>query len=245
MKIINANIYHSRLGPKINTFTYRANYFEFDFFENKHINEFKILSINKFNLLSVDENDYCLGEDKSLFGWVCSLCKDKSNQKIDKIKLITMPKVLGYVFNPVSFIFCYQNEEICSLILKVNNTFNESHFYYLDTKYKQNLNMEKVFHVSPFLKREGYYKVDFNNTENKFKVIINYYDTADNIVLKTGIIGDKIETSNIFFLNILSFFKVIFYILRVQSLIHIQALKLWIKKIEVIKKPKQKREKIT
>ena len=171
MKIINANIYHSRLGPKINTFTYRANYFEFDFFENKHINEFKILSINKFNLLSVDENDYCLGEDKSLFGWVCSLCKDKSNQKIDKIKLITMPKVLGYVFNPVSFIFCYQNEEICSLILKVNNTFNESHFYYLDTKYKQNLNMEKVFHVSPFLKREGYYKVDFNNTENKFKVI--------------------------------------------------------------------------
>jgi DUF1365 family protein len=64
-------------------------------------------------------------------------------------------------------------------------------------------------------------------------------------VLKTGIIGDKIETSNIFFLNILSFFKVIFYILRVQSLIHIQALKLWIKKIEVIKKPKQKREKIT
>ena len=105
--------------------------------------------------------------------------------------------------------------------------------------------MEKVFHVSPFIKREGYYKVDFHNTENKFKVIINYYDAADNIVLKTGIIGDKIETSNIFFLNILSFFKVIFYILRVQSLIHIQALKLWIKKIEVIKKPKQKREKIT
>ena len=66
MKIINANIYHSRLGSKINSFTYRANYFEFDFFENKHINVFKILSINKFNLLSVDESDYCLVKDLSL-----------------------------------------------------------------------------------------------------------------------------------------------------------------------------------
>ena len=133
MKIINDNIYHSRLGSKINSFTYRANYFEFDFFENKHINEFKILSINKFNLLSVDESDYCLVKDKSLFGWVSNLCKDKSNQKIDKIKLITMPKVLGYVFNPVSFIFCYQNNEICSLILKVNS--NSSSTIKLITKF--------------------------------------------------------------------------------------------------------------
>ena len=85
MKIINANIYHSRLGPKINTFTYRANYFEFDFFENKHINEFKILSINKFNLLSVDENDYCLGKDKSLFGWVVIYVKIKVTKKLIKL----------------------------------------------------------------------------------------------------------------------------------------------------------------
>ena len=85
MKIINANIYHSRLGSKINSFTYRANYFEFDFFENKHINEFKILSINKFNLLSVDENDYCLERINRFLAGLVIYVKIKVTKKLIKL----------------------------------------------------------------------------------------------------------------------------------------------------------------
>ena len=150
MKLINAIVFHKRNWPKTNKFLYKCNYISIKFPLNDKKTSF---SLNKFNILSVYEKDYANGNN-NLLQWCSNLIKNKYNKNIDKLELITMPRIFGYAFNPVSFVFCFSNEKIICTILKVNNTFSESHYYInYNGKSIQNCNIEKLFHVSPFLPR--------------------------------------------------------------------------------------------
>jgi len=47
-----------------------------------------------------------------------------------KIYVITMPRILGYVFNPLNVYFCYdENNYICDILYEVSNTFGERYEY--------------------------------------------------------------------------------------------------------------------
>ena len=56
---------------------------------------------------------------------------------VARIELITLPRVLGYAFNPVSFFRCFSGDgNLAALVAEVHNTFGEKHYYVLerDTK---------------------------------------------------------------------------------------------------------------
>ena len=117
--------------------------------------------------MSIYEKEFANGH-KNLFDWCKKIMEDKYEETIDSVELITMPRILGYAFNPVSFIFCYFKSQLICTILKVNNTFSENHYYinYVknsELKHEQKYDIEKLFHVSPFLPREGYYKIKYSS----------------------------------------------------------------------------------
>ena len=90
MKFIKAIVFHKRNWPKANEFLYKCNYISINFpIKNKKTNFF---SLNKFNILSVYEQDYANGNN-DLFMWCSDLLKNRYNTKIDKLELITMPKI--------------------------------------------------------------------------------------------------------------------------------------------------------
>ena len=71
------------------------------------------------------------------------------------VRVLTGLRVLGYVFNPVSFFYCYEADESLALVVaEVNNTFGETHCYVLDhlrpAGHAVQADADKVFHVSPF-----------------------------------------------------------------------------------------------
>ena len=126
MKFVKAIVFHKRNWPKANKFLYKCNYISIKF--PQETTKIRFFSLNKFNFLSVYEQDYANG-NPDLFKWCSNLLKNKYNvKKIDNLELITMPRIFGYAFNPVSFIFCYSKEKVICTILKVNNTFSENHY---------------------------------------------------------------------------------------------------------------------
>ena len=124
----------------------------------------KLFSHNRFNLLSVFDRDH--GEGRNAPIRPCIEAKLRQAGIFwdgGRIVLLTMPRVLNYVFNPLSVYFCYRCDgELAALAHEVSNTFGERHFYILppfaaaDGKVLQAC--EKAFFVSPFLEMDLSYE---------------------------------------------------------------------------------------
>lgn len=88
------------------------------------------------------------------------------SEPIARITLYTMPRVCGYVFNPVSFYFCYgPDETLAAVVAEVHNTFGEGHHYVMRPERipgqgeSRLFRAPKTFSVSPFLETSGAYEV--------------------------------------------------------------------------------------
>jgi hypothetical protein len=246
--ILSARVYHRRLLPKVNSFNYRAYYIALDM-DNK-LSTSKLFSINKWNVFSFYDKNYGYHKSQDSKQWFSDLL-DKENINFDKTSIITMPKILGYLFNPISFWLAYKNGILVVVIAEVNNTFGETHSYICHKNNQEITNSdwfeaEKVFHVSPFFDRIGYYKFNFKISlkENTKNIInINYFNNDNQLLLATSINGTMTKLTS---LNLVKqFIRSPLLTFKVITLIHIQALKLFIRKIGYRNKPLQKDIKIT
>ncbi len=246
-KILLGNVMHNRLIPNINYFMYKVYYIVFP------LSRIKSLPIpnNRFGRISFYDNDHGLKDGSSLEDWVRQILLDVGLKKtIDEIFLICMPRVLGYVFNPVSFWLCFDKKKNLLVVLaEVNNTFKEQHTYicahrdFLPIKSNDILVGKKVFHVSPLLDIKGKYKFRFHIDDNHFSAIIDYYNEDEQKQLSTSLTGilslmDSSICNKVFFSHPLLTLKVILSI-------HWQAFKLMIKGQKYIKKPIQNKIKIS
>jgi hypothetical protein len=153
-----------------------------------------------------------------------------------------MPRVLGYAFNPVSFWLCLdEKKNIRAVLCDVNNTFGENHKYLCSNekasviKPEHWIEAEKLFHVSPFLKREGKYEFRFSLKNKDLKIWINFYNKEGKKQLITSLIG-TLESLTKHSLR-KNFWKHPLVTLKTIYLIHWQALKLILKGIKYIPKP--------
>jgi DUF1365 family protein len=239
-KLYKATIYHRRNNPRLNEFIYSGYYIKFIITELPVLKS-KLFCVNRFNLFSFCENDHGYKNEKSLYLWVQeTLEKAGITAFKGTVELQTFPRVLGYVFNPVSFFYCYEEEKVKAIICEVNNTFGESHNYILipnegQVKYK----LPKEFHVSPFYDVAGEYFFDFS-VDNKIK--IDYFLNGD-LQLTTSISGVETAWTDGNLLKL--FFRYPLYTMSVVFLIHYQALKLFNKKIKFHKKPKTPEKEFT
>lgn len=227
-------VYHKRFSPKIHEFWFRVFYIRFSI---EHLNELKSLffSINRWNLFSFYLKDHGAKDGSDLKPWALTqLKKHGISQSVDRIELQTFPRVLGYVFNPVSFWYCYSQNKMVAIIAEVNNTFGETHSYVIENEKDATT---KTLHVSPFFQIEGYYKFKFENTNSlqdttSLNVVnISYYKnhTDQNPVLVASLQAkySEMNDKNLF----RAFLKTPFLTYVIILGIHFHALVLFLKKV--------------
>ena len=246
-----AKVFHKRLSPRVNQFSYDVFYLGFDIANISQIRR-ALLGVDSFNIFSFYNKDHG-GRDceNNIEQWIRQILDEKNlNQKVKNIFLVTHPRLFGYVFNPVSFWFCLDEEKnLIAVLCEVNNTFGENHNYLIfnpnhaPIQENQEFETQKDFHVSPFFTREGKYKFRFKFSQKNIFVAINYFSNDDKPLLFTTVSCKNIALNNRNLLKL--FFAIPFVTFKVLVLIHFQALKIIFKKIKYIKKPQQKIHKIT
>ena len=246
-KLINCEVMHQRLSPRKNAFKYDVYYLGIPLSQIESNTIGETLNLNRFGLHSFYEKDHGYRDGTSLKAWLYDMFDTYKFEKPKEVFLISMPRILGYVFNPVSFWFCWNSkDELYAVVSEVNNTFGETHSYmtYLNDKDKNgDYVAKKVFHVSPFLKREGYYDFQFSLSDDSIKIHINLFDKNKERILLTSLSG-KFDDLNSMSLK-RAFFRVPFATMKSIFLIHFQAVKLLLKKIKFISKPKQLDDRFT
>lgn len=257
------HVLHHRQRPSVHAFQY-PNYFLL--MPLRTLVQEKIstnsLAINRRGLLSFYHQDHGLGQDNSLH-WIEALLKENSIHDADgEIWLQTYPRVLGFVFKPVSFWYCLTKDKTLRAVLaEVNNTFGERHCYLLDTvTWNETVSAKKVFHVSPFCDVAGHYEFKFqlkekphqqslkntattsNSVASYLSAIVNHHD-AEGLLIHTRIEG-RLEVLN----EKTKWHALLSYglmTLAVWLRIHWQAFGLWRKKVGFRTKPEQPEEFLT
>lgn len=241
--LLEAKVYHKRHRPVIHELFHKVFYLVLKLSKTNTSLEKWFFSINKFNLFSLFWKDYgfkTFEDPKTYIQETLESFHIKSSDVTD-VLLVTMPRVLGYAFNPVSFWLCFNsNQLLCAVLAEVNNTFGERHGYLC---FNENMtpitNVDhiyrpKVFHVSPFCEVKGEYQFQFAIDSKVININIDYYEGGEKLI-STSIKGKRTELID---KNLIKYFFTIPLItLKVILLIHYHALCLWMKKVRYIKKP--------
>ena len=108
------------------------------------------------------------------------------------------PRILGYVFNPLSVIYCYEDEDLISIFYEVKNTSNEQHTYVFAKSSGSVLSTlkhecDKNFYVSPFIGMKGKYFFTNKLDQEKINLIIDLYDANNNRVLMASQTGKFVD----------------------------------------------------
>lgn len=243
---------HTRLRPARNAFEYGNYYLRLPLRALGSENfGGPLFSRNGFNLLSFVDADHGDGK-QPLLAWIDALLKKEGVFDADgEVWLQAMPRVLGFVFNPVSFYFCYRRDGgLRAVLCDVRNTFGQRHFYLLDTgweiDYGSELTARKVFHVSPFCKVEGGYRFRFMRVmrgEREQTLACIDYDDADGPLLQTSVSGRSADVSSASVAR--AFFCFPLMTFGVVLRIHVQALHLWFKRVPFFSKPEAPEQEVT
>jgi len=156
-------VMHHRFRPKKHRFIYRVFSFCLDLDELPILdNKLRFFSLNRFNLFSFHEKDHGKG-DKKLKKQITEILHHYGyGSASSKVRLLCYPRILGYVFNPLSVYFCYdEDEELQVILYEVSNTFGKRHTYLLPVEGKPSSNVRhfsnKQLYVSPFMPMETNY----------------------------------------------------------------------------------------
>ena len=246
--IYNGKVIHKRFKPKEHFFQYSVFSLLVDLSELSILEkELKIFSYNKFNILSFYDIDHGPRDGTSLISWVKkNLNNSKINSEDITIKLLCYPRLWGYVFNPLSIFFVYNNKsKLISILYEVKNTFGEQHTYIFkidkETQFFEH-SCKKKFHVSPFIEMDCFYFFKVLKPENKLSVVINQNDEKGKILFASqdGLKSD-LNNRNL----IISFMSHPLMSFKIIGAIHYEALKLWFKGLKLVNKKLKIKNNIT
>jgi len=238
--IYNGIIKHQRFTPIKHSLNYNTFSLFVDLDEIESLTKnISIFSLNKFNIFSFYNVDHGARDGSLLKDWVLkNIKKFNISNNITKIKLLCYPRIFGYVFNPLSIFYCYENNDLRAIFYEVKNTFNEQHTYIFKINDNEKIEQKckKKFYVSPFMDMETYYNFKLFDPKEKLSIFIKQTDGQETVLTATQT-GDKKEFS--FRQLLINFFKYPFMTIKIISSIHYEAFFLW-KKGAVYRKRENK-----
>lgn len=228
---IQGETFHGRRGGIDNAFRYTIDYVMLE--PEQEVQTPALFARNSGNLTSLYDSDHG-GPPKAGRGarWVRDVLSAYNLDMPGRVILLAQPRVLGHVFNPVSFWLCHDvQDRMCAVIAEVSNTFGDRHSYLChhddlrEITREDTLQAAKIFHVSPFQQIEGGYTFRFDIRDDKIGIWIDY--SAGNGGLMATLTGKRVPLTNAGILK--ACLRRPFGSRRVLGLIHWQALKLWAK----------------
>ena len=220
--------YHGRKGAVANAFRYSVDYVLLD--AEAPVRAPWMFARNGRGLTALNDVDHggAPGQGRGA-RWVRDVLQAHQVVGIDKIELLAQPKVLGHVFNPVSFWLCRKAGSLIAVIAEVTNTFGERHSYLVRHADQRpiaaddRLKAEKIHYVSPFQPIEGGYEFRFDITDRRIGIWIDYTQGKGGLI--ATLTGQRAALSNGGMLR--AMLRRPLGSRRVLALIHWQALKLW------------------
>jgi DUF1365 family protein len=237
---------HHRLQPKKHRFNYNVFMFYIDLDEVELLSKkLWMFSNNRFNYFSLRKDEHLQlpidhpDKTKSIREQITLyLSQNGLNIGNGRIMLLTNLNVLGYNFNPVSFYYCYDenNLPLC-VVCEIGNTFGELKPFLLKKEHlsenKYHLNTTKYFYVSPFIDHDTNFDFNLVIPDEKLNIRIDDYKDGERFFIST-LTGSKQPLTN---MNLVWYsIRFPFITLKIITLIHWNAIKLWIKKIPYHKK---------
>ncbi|MBZ4690046.1 MAG: hypothetical protein JG765_1297 [Cereibacter sp.] len=228
---VGGKTFHGRRGAVENSFRYSIDYVLLD--PAAPEGGPRLFSRNRANLFSVQDRDHggVPGHGRGL-AWVREVLRAHDAAGAEKVLLLTQPRVLGHVFNPVSFWLCHDAEGgLRSVIAEVTNTFGDRHSYLCakangaPITREDTLAAKKIMHVSPFQEVAGGYSFRFDIGPKRVGIWIDYSNGAEGVY--ATLTGPRRPLTNAAILR--ACLRRPFGSRRVLALIHWQALKLAVK----------------
>jgi len=236
-------VWHRRLRPVAHEFRY-ASYFLLLPLRSLREQACPALRRNRWGALSFHDRDHGSGGDDALAWFEQLLRQEGINDADGEVWLQTFPRVLGYVFKPVSFWYAHRADgSLAAVLAEVNNTFGERHAYLLaapDLAWGSESAARKVFHVSPFCSVDGEYRFRFerqaapDGRPAHSLARVDLHDT-EGVLLQTSQGGRLVPLTAASLRR--AFFGMPLMTLGVVLRIHWQALRLWLKRVPFFAKP--------
>lgn len=238
--LLRGQVMHHRMRPAKNQFVYpvfsvRVNLARLDQLTNRWF------GINCARAVSLHTKDYGPRDGSDLLQWIRAVLREHQLPADGEVWLQTFPRVLGFVFNPVSFWYCHDAQgNLRAVLAEVNNTFGDTYRYLLVAQSGAVIDeytplfSQKLMHVSPFCQVKGHYQFRLRDTASSAFVGIDYFD-EHGLLIKTAIGGYK-QPLNASTVRQALLAQPLLTI-GVFAKIHWQALKLWWKKVPFFRQP--------
>jgi hypothetical protein len=225
---IRGETFHGRKGAVANRFRYGVDYLLLD---PETARGPWLFARNRANLTALHDRDHggAPGRGRGV-AWVREVLAAHRLPGAERILLLAQPRVLGHVFNPVSFWLCHDGAGALRVVIaEVSNTFGDRHSYLCHREDLAPLTAEdtvaarKIFHVSPFQPVAGAYAFRFDIRPDRVGIWIDYAAGSGGLI--ATLTGTRRRLTDAGILG--ACLRRPFGSRRVLALIHWQALKLW------------------
>ena len=235
------SVVHRRLRPRAHRLRYRVFSFLLDIDECPRLSKaLRLFSISGFNLFSFYPRDHLARRSDDLRAEIEAILQDAGMAPDGgAIRLLTMPRILSYGFNPLSIFFCHrQDGSLRAILYEVSNTFGQRHCYLFPIKEGESGLMshrcEKGFYVSPFMSMEMSYAFRIEAPGERYRISIIVSDVEGPMLTATQSLRRQPLTDRallrVFFTHPLLSLKVI-------GGIHYEALLIWLKGVGLHDRP--------
>jgi len=224
-------VVHRRLRPRSHYLRYAAFWMLLDLDE---IGEFdralRLFSRGRFNAVSFCDTDH---GDQSGEPLRLQIERHLRAAAIDlnggAIRLLCMPRIFGYAFNPLSIYFCHRSDgALAALLYEVRNTFGERHSYLIPVEPRPGTvvrqSCDKSFYVSPFLDMKLRYEFRVLPPGPSISVVVAARDDEGTTIV-ASLSGRRRALTDAALLRLLLHMP--FLTLKVIGAIHWQAVNMW------------------
>ena len=242
---------HHRFRPRSHALAYRVFWMLLDLDEIGRLSaKLHFFSRNRFNLYAFRDADY---GDRSGRPMRPQIEETLANAGIahdgGPIRLLTMPRVLGYVFNPISLYYCHRADgRLAAVVYEVTSTFGVRHAYVIPVPVEDQAaglirqGAAKALYVSPFMGMEMDYEFRGHAPGERLGLTIDGVDSGG-VLITAAMSGERHDLTDADLLS--AAVALPFLTLKVVAAIHWEALKLWLKRVPLTRQPSPAWEPVT